>query len=159
MNPIFLFTDSGARGTKQQITQLSGMRGVMSDPFGNMIEDLPVKSNFHEGLTVLEYFVSTHGARKGLADTALRTADAGYLTRRLVDVSQEVIVRADDCGTEQGIYVEEIRDSNEVIEPLNLRIYGRFALDDIVYPDGHEQARRSHRRQGRTDHAGDREDD
>jgi len=136
-NPIFMFTDSNARGTRGQITQLSGMRGVMSDPFGNMIEDLPVKSNFHEGLSVLEYFVSTHGARKGLADTALRTADAGYLTRRLVDVSQEVIVRADDCGTELGIYQEEIRDGNEVVEPLHLRIYGRFALEDIFYPEGH----------------------
>jgi DNA-directed RNA polymerase subunit beta' len=139
-NPIFMFTDSNARGTRGQITQLSGMRGVMSDPFGNMIEDLPVKSNFHEGLSVLEYFVSTHGARKGLADTALRTADAGYLTRRLVDVSQEVIVRADDCGTELGIFQEEIRDGNEVVEPLHLRIYGRFALDDILYPEGHAKA-------------------
>jgi len=139
-NPIFMFTDSNARGTRGQITQLSGMRGVMSDPFGNMIEDLPVKSNFHEGLSVLEYFVSTHGARKGLADTALRTADAGYLTRRLVDVSQEVIVRADDCGTEQGIYQEEIRDGNEVVEPLALRLYGRYALQDIAYPDGHARA-------------------
>jgi DNA-directed RNA polymerase subunit beta' len=140
MNPIFLFTDSGARGTPQQVTQLSGMRGVMSDPFGNMIEDLPVKSNFHEGLSVLEYFVSTHGARKGLADTALRTADAGYLTRRLVDVSQEVIVRAADCGTEQGIYVEEIRDNNEVVEKLGERIYGRYALEDVAYPAGHARA-------------------
>ncbi len=139
-NPIFMFTDSNARGTRGQITQLSGMRGVMSDPFGNMIEDLPVKSNFHEGLSVLEYFVSTHGARKGLADTALRTADAGYLTRRLVDVSQEVIVRADDCGTELGIFQEEIRDGNEVVEPLHLRLYGRFALDDILYPEGHPKA-------------------
>ncbi len=139
-NPIFMFTDSNARGTRGQITQLSGMRGVMSDPFGNMIEDLPVKSNFHEGLSVLEYFVSTHGARKGLADTALRTADAGYLTRRLVDVSQEVIVRADDCGTELGVYQEEIKDGNEVIEKLWERIYGRFSLEDIVYPVGHAKA-------------------
>ena len=139
-NPIFMFTDSNARGTRGQITQLSGMRGVMSDPFGNMIEDLPVKSNFHEGLSVLEYFVSTHGARKGLADTALRTADAGYLTRRLVDVSQEVIVRADDCGTELGVYQEEIKDGNEVIEKLWERIYGRFALEDIAYPAGHAKA-------------------
>ncbi|BDI31303.1 DNA-directed RNA polymerase subunit beta' [Capsulimonas corticalis] len=139
-NPIFMFTDSSARGTRGQVTQLSGMRGVMSDPFGNMIEDLPVKSNFHEGLSTLEYFVSTHGARKGLADTALRTADAGYLTRRLVDVSQEVIVRDADCNTEMGIYVEEIRDSGEVIEPLNQRIYGRFALVDIAYPASHEKA-------------------
>ena len=139
-NPIFMFTDSNARGTRGQITQLSGMRGVMSDPFGNMIEDLPVKSNFHEGLSVLEYFVSTHGARKGLADTALRTADAGYLTRRLVDVSQEVIVRDDDCGTEVGIYQEEIKDGNETVERLWERIYGRFALEDIAYPEGHEKA-------------------
>ena len=139
-NPIFVFTDSGARGTKGQVTQLSGMRGVMSDPFGNMIEDLPVKSNFHEGLSVLEYFVSTHGARKGLADTALRTADAGYLTRRLVDVSQEVIVRAADCGTTQGIFVEEIRDNNEIVESLKERIYGRYPLEDIVYPAKHAKA-------------------
>ncbi len=139
-NPIFMFTDSNARGTRGQITQLSGMRGVMSDPFGNMIEDLPVKSNFHEGLSVLEYFVSTHGARKGLADTALRTADAGYLTRRLVDVSQEVIVRDDDCGTELGIYQEEIKDGNEVVEKLWERIYGRYALEDIVYPEAHAKA-------------------
>jgi len=139
-NPIFMFTDSNARGTRGQITQLSGMRGVMSDPFGNMIEDLPVKSNFHEGLSVLEYFVSTHGARKGLADTALRTADAGYLTRRLVDVSQEVIVRADDCGTELGVYQEEIKDGNEVIEKLWERIYGRFSLEDLAYPAGHARA-------------------
>jgi len=139
-NPIYLFTNSGSRGTKGQVTQLSGMRGVMSDPFGNMIEDLPVKSNFHEGLSVLEYFVSTHGARKGLADTALRTADAGYLTRRLVDVSQEVIVRALDCGTEQGIYVEEILEAGAAIEPLSLRVYGRFPLNDIVYPEGHARA-------------------
>ena len=136
-NPIFMFTDSNARGTRGQITQLSGMRGVMSDPFGNMIEDLPVKSNFHEGLSVLEYFVSTHGARKGLADTALRTADAGYLTRRLVDVSQEVIVRAEECGTQLGITVEDIKDGNETVEHLWERIYGRFALDDIIYPEGH----------------------
>ncbi len=139
-NPIFMFTDSNARGTRGQITQLSGMRGVMSDPFGNMIEDLPVKSNFHEGLSVLEYFVSTHGARKGLADTALRTADAGYLTRRLVDVSQEVIVRDDDCGTELGVYQEEIKDGNEVIEKLDQRIYGRYSLEDIAYPAGHAKA-------------------
>ncbi len=133
-NPIYVITDSGARGTTSQITQLSGMRGIMSDPFGNMIEDLPVKSNFHEGLSVLEYFVSTHGARKGLADTALRTADAGYLTRRLVDVAQEVIIREDDCKCGIGIYVEEIREGNEVIEPLHERLNGRYALEDIVNP-------------------------
>ena len=108
-NPISMITTSGARGSQRQITQLSGMRGLMSDPFGNLIEDLPIKSNFHEGLNVLEYFISTHGARKGLADTALRTADAGYLTRRLVDVAQDVIVRGDDCGTVNGIYVSADR--------------------------------------------------
>jgi DNA-directed RNA polymerase subunit beta' len=133
-NPIYVITDSGARGTTSQITQLSGMRGIMSDPFGNMIEDLPVKSNFHEGLSVLEYFVSTHGARKGLADTALRTADAGYLTRRLVDVAQEVIIRSDDCECGTGIYVEEIREGNELIESLQERLNGRYALEDIVDP-------------------------
>jgi DNA-directed RNA polymerase subunit beta' len=133
-NPIYVITDSGARGTTSQITQLSGMRGIMSDPFGNMIEDLPVKSNFHEGLSVLEYFVSTHGARKGLADTALRTADAGYLTRRLVDVAQEVIIREDDCQCGIGIFVEEIREGNELIESLQERLNGRYALDDIVHP-------------------------
>ena len=133
-NPVFIITDSGARGTTSQITQLSGMRGIMSDPFGNMIEDLPVKSNFHEGLSVLEYFVSTHGARKGLADTALRTADAGYLTRRLVDVAQEVIIREDDCGAETGVYLEEIREGNEIIEPLRERLNGRYALENIVHP-------------------------
>ncbi|HOP80379.1 MAG TPA: DNA-directed RNA polymerase subunit beta', partial [Armatimonadota bacterium] len=133
-NPIFMMTNSGARGSKRQITQLSGMRGLMSDPFGNLIEDLPIKSNFHEGLNVLEYFISTHGARKGLADTALRTADAGYLTRRLVDVAQDVIVRGDDCGTVQGIYVTQIEEGGDVIEVLSERITGRYALEDIYLP-------------------------
>ncbi len=108
-NPIFMMANSGARGTPRQISQIAGMRGLMSDPFGRFIEDLPIKSNFHEGLSVLEYFVSTHGARKGLADTALRTADAGYLTRRLVDVAQDVIVREVDCGTVNGITVAAIQ--------------------------------------------------
>ncbi len=135
-NPISIITDSGARGSKKQITQLSGMRGLMSDPFGNIIEDLPVKSNFHEGLSVLEYFVTTHGARKGLADTALRTADAGYLTRRLVDVAQDVIIREIDCGTEAGIHVSEIKQSgNDVIETLSERIKGRTALGTITHPE------------------------
>ena len=134
-NPIFMITDSGARGSQKQITQLSGMRGLMSDPFGNLIEDLPIKSNFHEGLSVLEYFISTHGARKGLADTALRTADAGYLTRRLVDVAQDVIVRADDCGTGQGIYVSEIIEEGDIIETVYERIRGRYALEPIVDPN------------------------
>ena len=133
-NPISIITTSGARGSRKQITQLSGMRGLMSDPFGNLIEDLPIKSNFHEGLSVLEYFVSTHGARKGLADTALRTADAGYLTRRLVDVAQDVIVRGDDCGTSNGIVVSEIRESNELIENLADRIKCRTSLEDIYLP-------------------------
>ncbi|MBO7393023.1 MAG: DNA-directed RNA polymerase subunit beta' [Abditibacteriota bacterium] len=142
-NSISIITTSGARGSKRQITQLSGMRGLMSDPFGNLIEDLPIKSNFHEGLSVLEYFVSTHGARKGLADTALRTADAGYLTRRLVDVSQEVIVRGDDCGTTNGVYVSAIEDithnadgsvTRDVIEKLSDRLRGRTALEDIFLP-------------------------
>jgi DNA-directed RNA polymerase subunit beta' len=134
-NPINIITDSKARGSKKQLAQLSGMRGLMADPFGNIIEDLPVKSNFHEGLSVLEYFVTTHGARKGLADTALRTADAGYLTRRLVDVAQDVIIREIDCGTEQGIEVKAIREGDDVIETLAERLKGRTALDDIVHPE------------------------
>ncbi len=134
-NPIYLITDSGARGSTKQLTQLSGMRGLMTDPFGNLVEELPIKSNFHEGLNVLEYFISTHGTRKGLADTALRTADAGYLTRRLVDVSQDVIVRGVDCGTTQGIYVQEILESGESIEKLHERIHGRYAKDDIIHPE------------------------
>ena len=134
-NPIFMMVNSGARGSKRQITQLSGMRGLMTDPFGKLIEDLPIKSNFHEGLSVLEFFVSTHGARKGLADTALRTADAGYLTRRLVDVAQDVIVRDPDCGTTNGLYVSEIRDGSERVERLSERIRGRYALEDVVHPE------------------------
>ncbi|MBI3910312.1 MAG: DNA-directed RNA polymerase subunit beta' [Armatimonadetes bacterium] len=134
-NPVYLITNSGARGSRRQITQLSGMRGLMSDPFGRLIEDLPIKSNFHEGLSVLEFFVSTHGARKGLADTALRTADAGYLTRRLVDVAQDVIVRDLDCGTRNGIYVSRIVEHHEEVECLADRIRGRYALENIVHPD------------------------
>jgi DNA-directed RNA polymerase subunit beta' len=134
-NPINIITDSKARGSKKQLAQLSGMRGLMADPFGNIIEDLPVKSNFHEGLSVLEYFVTTHGARKGLADTALRTADAGYLTRRLVDVAQDVIIREIDCGTEQGIEVKAIKEGDDTIETLAERLKGRTALDDIVHPE------------------------
>jgi DNA-directed RNA polymerase subunit beta' len=133
-NPIFMMANSGARGTPRQISQIAGMRGLMSDPFGRFIEDLPIKSNFHEGLSVLEYFVSTHGARKGLADTALRTADAGYLTRRLVDVAQDVIVREVDCGTVNGITVTAIQDGLEEIEPLERRIDGRVVPQDIVDP-------------------------
>ncbi|MDB5085799.1 MAG: rpoC [Bacilli bacterium] len=134
LNPIFMMQDSGARGNVSQITQLAGMRGLMANPSGRIIE-LPIRSNFREGLTVLEYFISTHGARKGLADTALRTADSGYLTRRLVDVAQDVIVRADDCGTDKGIIVDEIRDGREVIEDLNDRIVGRVSFANIYHPE------------------------
>ena len=132
-NPVYMMANSGARGNIQQIRQLAGMRGLMADPSGRTIE-LPVKSNFREGLAVLEYFISTHGARKGLADTALRTADSGYLTRRLVDVAQDVIVREYDCGATTGIHVDEIKDGNEAIESLYERIVGRFAMEDITSP-------------------------
>ncbi|HHW58229.1 MAG TPA: DNA-directed RNA polymerase subunit beta' [Clostridia bacterium] len=141
-NPIFMMAHSGARGSKNQIRQLAGMRGLMADPSGRIIE-LPIRSNFREGLNVLEFFISTHGARKGLADTALRTADSGYLTRRLVDVSQDVIVREDDCGTDEGIYVEEIREGNEVIEKLSDRIIGRVAAEDVIDNEGNVIVRRN----------------
>ena len=130
-NPIFMMADSGARGSKLQIRQLAGMRGLMAKPSGEIIET-PITSNFREGLSVLEFFISTHGARKGLADTALKTADAGYLTRRLVDVAQEVIVVEEDCGTVNGITVSEIVEGDEIVVPLRDRIVGRVALDNIV---------------------------
>ena len=133
-NPIYMMAHSGARGNISQITQLAGIRGLMADPTGRII-DVPIKANFREGLTVLEYFNSTHGARKGLADTALKTADSGYLTRRLVDVAQDMIVREEDCGTMQGISVVEIRDGNEVIEDLHDRINGRFAFEPVFDPE------------------------
>jgi DNA-directed RNA polymerase subunit beta' len=129
-NPIYIMADSGARGSKQQIRQLAGMRGLMARPSGEIIEN-PITSNFREGLTVLQYFISTHGASKGLADTALKTADSGYLTRRLVDVSQDVIISEYDCGTIDGIDIRPIIESGEVIEPLRDRIVGRVSLDDI----------------------------
>jgi DNA-directed RNA polymerase subunit beta' len=132
-NPIFMMADSGARGSKSQIKQLAGMRGLMANPSGKIIE-LPIKASFREGLDVLEYFISTHGARKGNADTALKTADSGYLTRRLVDVSQDVIVREEDCGTADGYEVIEIREGNEIIEPLSERLTGRYAAEDIINP-------------------------
>jgi DNA-directed RNA polymerase subunit beta' len=135
MNPIYIMADSGARGSKQQIRQLSGMRGLMAKPSGEIIET-PIKANFREGLTVLEYFISTHGARKGLADTALKTADSGYLTRRLVDVAQDVIVSEQDCGTAEGIYVMPIVESGEIIEPLRDRIIGRVSLEKIKDYEG-----------------------
>lgn len=133
-NPVYMMATSGARGNIQQLRQLAGMRGLMADPSGRTIE-LPIKANFREGLTVLEYFISSHGARKGLADTALRTADSGYLTRRLVDVSQDVIVREEDCGTRDGIMVEDVKDGPEVIEKLEERLVGRYVLEDILHPE------------------------
>ena len=129
-NPIYMMADSGARGSKQQIRQLAGMRGLMAKPSGEIIET-PITSNFREGLTVLQYFISTHGARKGLADTALKTADSGYLTRRLVDVAQDVIISEQDCGTVDGIYVGAIVEAGEVIEALRDRIVGRVPLETI----------------------------
>ncbi|MCD1261944.1 DNA-directed RNA polymerase subunit beta' [Paenibacillus athensensis] len=132
-NSINMMVESKARGNKSQITQLGGMRGLMATPTGRIYE-LPIKSNFREGLTVLEYFISTHGARKGLADTALRTADSGYLTRRLVDVAQDVIVRDDDCGTDKGFTVSKIQDGKEVIEDLYDRIEGRYVFETIRHP-------------------------
>ena len=133
-NPVYMMATSGARGNIQQLRQLAGMRGLMADPSGRTIE-LPIKANFREGLTVLEYFISSHGARKGLADTALRTADSGYLTRRLVDVSQDVIVRDEDCGTRDGIMVEDVKDGPEVIEKLEERLVGRYVLEDLLHPE------------------------
>ncbi|MDD2585996.1 MAG: DNA-directed RNA polymerase subunit beta' [Syntrophomonadaceae bacterium] len=132
-NPVYMMATSGARGNMQQIRQLAGMRGLMADPSGKII-DLPIKANFREGLTVLEYFISTHGARKGLADTALRTADSGYLTRRLVDVSQDVIVREDDCEAVEGIWVDKIMEGSQLIEPLHQRLIGRVAVDTVTHP-------------------------
>ncbi|GAA0789314.1 DNA-directed RNA polymerase subunit beta' [Hathewaya limosa] len=132
-NPIFMMADSGARGSKSQIKQLAGMRGLMANPSGKIIE-LPIRSSFREGLDVLEYFISTHGARKGNADTALKTADSGYLTRRLVDVSQDVIIREDDCGTTEGYLVKEIKEGNEMIETLTERLTGRYTSEDIINP-------------------------
>ncbi|GAA0072021.1 DNA-directed RNA polymerase subunit beta' [Clostridium sardiniense] len=133
-NPIFMMADSGARGSKSQIKQLAGMRGLMASPSGKILE-LPIRASFREGLDVLEYFISTHGARKGNADTALKTADSGYLTRRLVDVSQDVIVREEDCGTNEGIVVSEIKEGNEIIEELKERLTGRYTAEDIMHPE------------------------
>jgi DNA-directed RNA polymerase subunit beta' len=130
LNPVFMMATSGARGSIAQVKQLGGMRGLMSDPSGRILE-IPVKASLKEGLTVLEYFISTHGARKGLADTALRTADSGYLTRRLVDVAQDVIIREEDCATSSGITVSDIRVGKEIIEPLGDRIIGRRAAEEV----------------------------
>ncbi len=134
LNPIFMMSDSGARGNPSNFTQLAGMRGLMANPSGRIIE-LPIKSSFREGLTVLEYFISTHGARKGLADTALKTADSGYLTRRLVDVAQDVIIREKDCGTDRGMAVSTIQEGNEVIVPLYDRLVGRTAFRAVKHPE------------------------
>jgi DNA-directed RNA polymerase subunit beta' len=133
-NPIFMMADSGARGSMAQIRQLAGMRGLMADTAGRTIE-IPIKANFREGLSVLEYFISSRGARKGMADTALRTADSGYLTRRLVDVSQQVIIREEDCGTHDGILVSEIEEHGQVIETFAERIHGRYPTEDINDPE------------------------
>ncbi|WRP06742.1 DNA-directed RNA polymerase subunit beta' [Rossellomorea aquimaris] len=136
-NPIFMMSDSGARGNASNFTQLAGMRGLMANPAGRIIE-LPIKSSFREGLTVLEYFISTHGARKGLADTALKTADSGYLTRRLVDVAQDVIVREEDCGTDRGLLVGSIKEGTEIIEPLEERLLGRYSRKTLRHPETDE---------------------
>lgn len=136
-NPIFMMSDSGARGNASNFTQLAGMRGLMAAPSGKIIE-LPITSSFREGLTVLEYFISTHGARKGLADTALKTADSGYLTRRLVDVAQDVIVREEDCSTDRGLLVSDIKEGTEMIEPFIERIEGRYSKETIRHPETDE---------------------
>lgn len=136
-NPIFMMSDSGARGNASNFTQLAGMRGLMAAPSGKIIE-LPITSSFREGLTVLEYFISTHGARKGLADTALKTADSGYLTRRLVDVAQDVIVCEEDCGTDRGLLVSDIKEGTEMIEPFIERIEGRYSKETIRHPETDE---------------------
>lgn len=134
LNPIYMMADSGARGNASNFTQLAGMRGLMANPAGRIIE-LPIISSFREGLTVLEYFISTHGARKGLADTALKTADSGYLTRRLVDVAQDVIVREEDCGTDKGYRITALKDGSEIVETLEERIVGRFTRRAVRHPE------------------------
>ncbi len=134
LNPIFMMVKSGARGNMNQLRQIAGMRGLMASTTGKAVE-IPIKSCFREGLDALEYFISSHGARKGLSDTALRTADSGYLTRRLVDVSQDIIVREHDCGTHEGLMLEDIKDGNQVVEKLEERLEGRYPLNDIVHPE------------------------
>ncbi len=140
-NPVYMMADSGARGSQDQIKQLAGMRGLMAKPQKSLsgtkdeIIENPIKSNFKEGLSVMEYFISTHGARKGLADTALKTADAGYLTRRLVDVAQDVVITTEDCGTIQGLTATDLKDGEEIVEPLEDRIIGRVILEDVIHPD------------------------
>src|SRR6202040_1854162 len=134
LNSIFMMASSGARGSQQQMKQLAGMRGLMAKPSGEIIET-PILSNFKEGLTVLEYFNSTHGARKGLADTALKTANSGYLTRRLVDVANDCIITTEDCGTKKGVYVQAEIDGGTVVSSLAERILGRTTAEDVKHPD------------------------
>src|SRR5213076_1763896 len=136
-NSIYMMADSGARGSAAQIRQLAGMRGLMAKPDGSIIET-PITANFREGLNVLQYFISTHGARKGLADTALKTANSGYLTRRLVDVTQDLVVTEEDCGTSNGVAMKALVEGGEVIEPLRERILGRTAAADVVNPETQE---------------------
>ncbi len=132
-----MMADSGARGSAAQIRQLAGMRGLMAKPDGSIIET-PITTNFREGLNVLQYFISTHGARKGLADTALKTANSGYLTRRLVDVTQDLVVIEDDCGTREGFNMKALIEGGEVVEPLRERILGRVCVEDVVSPENQE---------------------
>ena len=134
LNPIYMMVKSGARGNMNQLRQIAGMRGLMASTTGKAVE-IPIKSCFREGLDALEYFISSHGARKGLSDTALRTADSGYLTRRLVDVSQDIIVREHDCGTHDGLMLEDIKDGNQVVEKLEERLEGRYVVEDIKNPE------------------------
>ena len=137
LNPIYMMVKSGARGNMSQLRQIAGMRGLMASTTGKAVE-IPIKSSFAEGLDALEYFISAHGARKGLSDTALRTADSGYLTRRLVDVSQDIIVREHDCGTDDGIIVYDIKDGQQVIEKMQERLLGRFPVEDVYNPETKE---------------------
>jgi DNA-directed RNA polymerase subunit beta' len=132
-NSVYMMANSGARGSRNQIRQLAGMRGLMAKPSGDIIE-LPIRSNFKEGLSVIEFFISTNGARKGLADTALKTAEAGYLTRRLVDIAQDVVVNEDDCGTINGISYSAIKDGEDIVEPLSDRIVGRYTQESVKHP-------------------------
>ncbi len=137
LNPVYMMSQSGARGNINQLRQIAGMRGLMASTTGKTVE-IPITSSFREGLDALEYFISAHGARKGLADTALRTADSGYLTRRLVDVSQDIIVREDDCGTHEGLTVFDIKDGNQIVEKMDERLVGRYPLEDIINPETKE---------------------
>ena len=137
LNPVYMMSESGARGNVNQLRQIAGMRGLMASTTGKTVE-IPITSSFREGLDALEYFISAHGARKGLADTALRTADSGYLTRRLVDVSQDIIVREHDCGTHEGIEVSDIKDGNQVVEKMAERLMGRYPLEDVIDPNTNE---------------------